>query len=182
MSQFQKSRSPMKNKKSIILLLALAILFLALNILTFSVGRTSSEVIVSFESQEKTSTPIVALDKPLEIFYHGLNDLSDQVLDSDAYRIDVFVEQNTSMGIFRYLPIYKPVSFESNVSYTWNWPIDIGDTFSQEAETGEFDISGNYSFLGPFSKSTAEHAIDELISKSIKTKIETDIKERLNTN
>ena len=173
----------MKNKKNtILLLLAITILFFALNFLTFSVGRTSSEIIVSYEKQEKISTPIVELDKPFEIFYHGLNDLSDQVLDSAVYRIDVFVEQNTSLGFFRYLPIYKPVSFESNVSYTWNWPIDIGDTFSQEGETGKFDISGNYSFLGSFSKSTAEHAIDKLISKRIKSKIETDIKGRLNTN
>lgn len=184
MPQLQKYRLAMLNKKNIFLFLAVAILFFALNFLTFSVGRTSSEIIVSYENQEKISTPIVELDKPFEIFYHGLNDLSDQVLvlDSAAYRIDVFVEQSTSLGFFRYLPIYKPVRFESNVSYTWNWPIDLGDTFSQQGETGKFDIIGNYSFLGSFSKSTAEHAIDKLISKSIRTKVETDIKERLSTN
>ena len=184
MPQLQKYRLAMLNKKNIFLFLAIAILFFALNFLTFSVGRTSSEIIVSYENQEKISTPIVELDKPFEIFYHGLNDLSDQVLvlDSAAFRIDVFVEQSTSLGFFRYLPIYKPVSFESNVSYTWNWPIDLGDTFSQQGEAGKFDISGNYSFLGSFSKSTAEHAIDKLISKSIRTKVETDIKERLSTN
>lgn len=69
-----------------------------------------------------------------------------------------------------------------NVSYTWNWPIDDKVTLSQMAETGKFNISGNYRFLESLSKSTAEHAIDEQISKSIRTKIETDIKDRLNTN
>jgi hypothetical protein len=169
-------------KKNIIILVAIAILFFALNFLTFSVGRTSSEVIVFHEGQEKSLNAVVELDRPFEIFYHGLNDLSDQVLDSSAYRIDVFVEQNTSLGILRYLPIYKPVSFESNVTYRWNSPIAIEDAHSQIAETGEFDIRGNYSFLGSFSKSTVEHAIDDLINKSTKTKIEKDIKERLNTN
>lgn len=170
----------MKNKKILIIILIIGLLFFVVQILNISYHRISSNVTVYNFSSENVIKDLGNLDKPYEIVFHGLNDSIIPVADSSAYKIKVFVDRDTSIGILRYLPIFKPVSFKSEVTYKWKPPITIHYTNSKAPERGKFNISGNCNLLGHFSSNSAEQIINELISKNVMDQIQKDINSRLN--
>jgi hypothetical protein len=166
----------MKNNKKLLLIVIIGISFIIALIFSFSYQRTYYQIIVSHSNSQNTSTNNVKLDKSYEIVYHGLDDSNRQNVDSSAYRIDVFVQKDTSFGILRYLPIYKPISFKSRISYKWKHPESICNTDSMTFHSGQFDIRGNYNLLGAHTKTDVEQLINELIIKSITTQIQKEIR------
>lgn len=168
----------MKNKKKLLIVLIIGFL-IAGQIFFISYRQISSEVITYNFSSENMIKKL-DIDSPYQIVFYGLDDYIQPIADSSAYIIKVYVDRNTSMGILRYLPLFKPVSFKSEVSYKWDNPNIMGSVLSGSPESGKFDIEGKCNLLGYFTSTRAEQIINELINKSITVHVQNDLNHKLN--
>jgi hypothetical protein len=174
----------MKKTKIILLLAGLGTL-LVIKISNFSYERTKYEIISSINRNtikaESNTTSILAetFDRPYNLVFHGLNNNDSSVINNSDYIIDVYVEEKTSLGFLRFLPLYKPIKISSIVSYKWNNPLKFSHRIASE-EIGSFDIRGNYNIFGTCSSKQAEKKTINFIRESIRKKIKADIQEILN--
>lgn len=172
----------MKNKRKLLRILIIGILFISTQIFFSACQSSSSRICVLHSSSQDTTRYFTKPDKSYEIVFYGLGDSIRQIAESSVNIIYVFVESKTSLGMLRYLPFYKPVSFRSNISYKWNIPESSNYTDSMVIQSGELYINGNYNLFGAYTKTDAEKLINELINNSIRTQIQKDIKSRLNVD
>jgi len=174
----------MKKKTKIILLLASIGVLLISNFLNLSFVKINSQVsIVSFSKpnsdklkDEKT------FNNSYQIVFHGLNEFGHSENNSSDSIINVYVEEKTSMGIFRFMPIYKPISINSTGNYKWNNPLKVSSNPSGVSESEEFEMSGHLNIFGICSVKDAKEKTQTLIYTSIKNQIKRDIKNKLNGN
>lgn len=170
----------MRSKKKLFIILIIGLFFFVVQMFFISYHRISSEITLYNFTSENTVKELVKLDKPYEIVFYGLNDSIIPTTDHSKYIIKVYVDRNTSLGSLRYLPLFKPVSFTSEVTYKWSAPKTLNNVPLKEPESGKFDIRGNCNLLGYYSSTKAEQIINELISKSIVDQIQKDLNNRLN--
>jgi len=171
----------MKNKTKIVLLLSGLIILFVIKISDFSFEKTSSVIsIISTNTTGSKDTSKIAktFDRPYHLAFHGLNVNRGKTNTSD-FIIDVYVEEKTSLGFLRFLPIYKPIKINSSISYKWNNPLRSKLAHVSE-ETGSFSITGNNNLFGTSSTERAEKKTINLIQENIAKKIEADIQMILN--
>jgi len=166
-----------KTTISLILLVGIVLIFF-FNRFDFSATKTKSVITVSSvlspDYKPADNDTMVIFNKPYTLVFHGI-DLPASDLGNTNYKIDVYVENKSSLSIFRFLPIYKPVKINSKVNYRWNNPLkeDVQDV------SGSFDINGKYKIFGSCSPKKAERDALNIINKSIIEKITSDISELL---
>lgn len=172
----------MKNKTMIIVIVIIGIILLIPKTSFFSIYKSTSKIEVYNNVASNPVKTKISFIEPYTIVFHGLNDSIDTIKNNSNYNIDVYVEKETSLGSLRYLPIYKPVSFESKVSYKWNYPVTDQSNPLQKTEIAKFNISGNYNVFGICTTNKVEQLIENLINNSIRSKIQKDIKKSLSKN
>jgi len=172
----------MKKKTKIILLLTTIGVLLISNFLNLSFVKMNSKVSIS--SFSKPTSGKLKTEKtfnnPYQIVFHGLNDFGRSENNSSDYIINVYVEEETSMGIFRFMPIYKPISINSTGNYKWNNPLKVSSNPIGVSESEEFEMSGHLNIFGICSVKDAKEKTQTLIYTSIKNQIKRNIKKKLN--
>ena len=172
----------MKKKIKIILLLAAVAIIPSLNLLNISLVTTNSriqysaydDIVVKTSLVSNISVPDRAFSQPYNIVIHGLNNYTNPGINSSAYQIDVYVEEKTSLGALRFLPIYKPIQFSSTVYYKWHNPLGT-------VENRTIETTGHHNVFGTWSFRKAELETQRLINNHIVKKIHSDIRKKLNS-
>lgn len=167
-------------KKKLFLILIIVIVFVIIKCFSFSCQRSVSTVYVVETGSNDTLMTQVKFDRPYEIVFHGLDGHFNKIVDGNTYKIDVYVDTKTTTSALIFLPFYKPVSFNSEVSYKWNNPLAFSGQDLTFNESRDFDVRGKFNFQGNFSNALAKQKINELIRTSIVNKIQLDIKNKLN--
>jgi hypothetical protein len=173
----------MKKKTKIILLITIGVLVIS-NFLNVSFVKTNYTVSISSFSKP-TSGKLKTkktFNTPYQIVFHGLNDFSRSKNNSTNHNINVYVEEKSSMGIFRFMPIYKPISINSKVIYKWNNPSKVSSNPIGVLESEEFEMSGHMNIFGICSVKDAKEKTQTMIYTSIKNQIKRNIKNKLNDN
>jgi len=176
----------MKKKTKIILLVLLVIFVLSLftnlnislhkssySVTTYSISNTERfDSIKNGEFLEKAD--------PYIIVFHGLRDNNTEDLDNSKNILKVYVNKQTSVGLLRFIPIVKPITFSSSISYRWFTQVNRLTKQTSISDSGSFEIRGKYNLYGFYSVKTAEQLVLDVIDEQVKKKIKDDLFKRLN--
>jgi hypothetical protein len=174
----------MKRKTKTVLLLSAIGVLLIFKLVNLSFeGKTFSSNIVTYsavipDSEESNSSP-EPFNKPYKIIFHGLSDINSSAEFTNDYIIDVYVEEETSIGLFIYMPFYKPIAIRSKGTYKWINPlIASGSTDPMTSEN--FEMDAKLCIGGFCSIKKARQQSLELKSTTIQNHIKTIIAKNLN--
>lgn len=167
-------------KKKLLLILIIVISLVIIKCFSFSCQRSVSTVYVVETGSNDTLITQVRFYQPYEIVFHGLDGHFNKIEDGNTYKIDVYVETKTTTSSLFFLPFYKQVSFNAEVSYKWNNPLAFSGQDLTFNESRDFDVRGKFNLKGNFSNALAKQKINEHIRTSIVSKMQSDIKNKLN--
>ncbi len=173
----------MKNRKLIAIIVVLVV---AIGLIQFS-GYTSTLTISTYEDNKSTADNLKKANRDvnLENFTIDINpqDNKSETNLSETIKADVKLkyETDSDVGLGRFVPYYKHVSFDSNVNYSWEAKIWKGKKVSNLRGQDNFSMNGVKTIRGNCTPSTARTSIISDIRnearKNIKKSIENKIME-----
>ncbi|MFK7925239.1 MAG: hypothetical protein AB8H47_25010 [Bacteroidia bacterium] len=113
-------------------------------------------------------------EKNVALLYTGLN-IDKQEIEMGGPIINVDVSSTTSVGILRFLPLYKPFTFSSNNSYTWTVNACYRNGLYSIMGTGNVEITGTEKIFGICSAKQAQKIIEQVIAKELDRQVSNHI-------
>lgn len=175
------------NKKTtiVLLILLLAIVLFAFSPSNFFLYRASSSTSIYPISKSERNDSIgdketIALDKtkPYRITIHGLSDDSNTSNNESKGDINVYATKSNSVGLLRFIPIFKPINFSSTISYRWVTPLHK-NIQSSNSNSGSFEMRGRYYIFGICSPKRAKQVVLNNIFEQAQNQIKEDIKKKI---
>ena len=188
-----------KNIVRILIIIPLGIIFLC-NILNLSFNNSKATYNLNYESLDKLSngksngvlSDAQNITSTIKSFGMSINNNTQslkskdynsnkgvQVVNFDNKSAVLFYTKTTSIGLTRYLPIYKPINFSSKIIVRWNVNGNNSDSIHLLSREETINIKGHINIVGICTASTAKQLINDLISTETKKIIDTDINTKL---
>lgn len=101
------------------------------------------------------------------------------LVKTEDLQIDYRYTHEESIGLGRFLPLYKPVSFDGKAAYQWDVVKNNGKKLSN---TGKFEFDGGLLIKGFCSASNASKSIRKAIKKAIEDQIKKEVNEQFSVN
>lgn len=133
------------------------------------------------EAIEKSSISLDENESPTIIFY-GFDKELDYSIDSFKNKencVKVFIENDTYIGLTRYIPLVKPIDFHSNISYSWKYTLNKNNMLTNIEGSGSINTTGSNTIYGICSGKEAEKLITLKITENVKQTITSDVKNKL---
>jgi flagellar basal body-associated protein FliL len=104
--------------------------------------------------------------------------MSDSVSQNSVSRVQIQVKyiEDLSVGLARFLPIYKPFSFKSIIHYKWTASIDKNNKLYSIRNQDAINIEGDASILGLCSAKNAKKMVAKGVQEKVIQEIKDDIK------
>jgi hypothetical protein len=172
----------MQKNKKLIIGIGIALLFILL-LANFSFF-TSTQHISIYKVENSDSDILINAIQNLNITKGTMTVKSGQSNDStfvktEDLKINYRYTHEESIGLGRFLPLYKPVSFNGKAAYQWDVVQNNGKKISN---SGKFEFDGGLSIKGFCSASTASKSIRKAIKKAIEDQIKKEVNEQLSDN
>ncbi|MGQ8336631.1 hypothetical protein ACUNWD_08780 [Sunxiuqinia sp. A32] len=169
-------------KKNLLLLAIVVVVLLSFTNVSVEISNSSSKMVSYSPASVKgvdEFQPTELFDKPYAIVFHGLEGVGNSANNITDYIIDVYVEEETSIGYLVYMPFYKPVSYSSKGNYKWKNPLKVLGHLEDVQECENFELDAELNIFGLCSTKKAKQKIQQMISNSIQNQIRNAIKKKL---
>ena len=172
----------MQKNKKLIIGIGIALLFILL-LANFSFFTSTQHISINKVENSDSDILINAIQN-LNITKGTMTVKSGQSNDStivktEDLKINYRYTHEESIGLGRYLPLYKPVSFNGKAVYQWDVLQNNGKKLNN---SGKFEFDGGLSIKGFCSASTASKSIRKAIKKAIEDQIKKEVNEKLYDN
>lgn len=168
----------MKKNKKVIIAVVIVVLVLLLSNFSFF---TSTQHISIYKVENTDSNLSITALQNLNITKGTLllksvqsNGSSDN--KTENLTINYRFTHEESIGYGRFIPLYKPISFDGKAAYQWDVLQSNGQRLSN---SGKFEFDGGLTIKGFSSPSTVTKSIRKAINKAIEDQIKKEVNSRL---
>lgn len=124
-------------------------------------------------TEPETEIDIVYPEAPT-VYFIGIEEYEEEIDHEKA--IMVSISFNPSISLARYIPLVKPVSFSSSVSYDWNYEYRTSSGSTSYSSSGSVTTDGMMYAYGL----TAGKTVHKNIMNTIKEKIKEEVMKNVN--
>lgn len=165
----------MKKRNKIIIAISVILL---ISLYGFNINSTTD---TSFVTKVENTPWNDDLDKKLRSMdINTLNYTSNTAIPHESNIKASFVIDDFNVGLARYIPYYKNVSYSSKIIYEWSANVSKDNKDSLLNNKGQLEIEGRTIIRGICSASHAKEIIKKNIHQKIKDELQREIDNQIN--